>query len=526
MKNLRFICYLLALTAFAFVSCDDDNDGPGVLPTGQSKTFALSSVADAAISGTATFNALDDGSTAIELVLNGTPDGGSHPAHIHFNTAAEGGDIAVTLTSVDGSSGMSTTIVTATDDGTPLTFEDLLDFDGYINVHLSADDLATLVAQGDIGQNELTGMSKGFALASVADPDISGMATFAERVNGETLVTLDLENTPADGMHPAHIHFNTAVEGGGIAVTLGTVDGNTGMSKTNVTMLDDGSMMLSYEDLLDFDGYINVHFSAADLATLVAQGDIGQNELTGTSKDFALASVANPDISGMATFAARVNGETLVTLALENTPADGMHPAHIHFNTAAEGGGIAVTLGTVDGNTGMSKTNVTMLDDGSMMLSYDDLLDFDGYINVHLSAADLGTLVAQGDIGQNELTGTSMSYDLNSVDVAGVSGTVEFMERVNGETLVEINLMGTTFAGDHPSHIHLGSVAEAPGAIAVTLTSVNTMGVSKTNVTMLDDESTLSYDDLIAFDGYVNVHNSAADLGTLVAQGNIGANGN
>ncbi|MEQ8245590.1 CHRD domain-containing protein [Fulvivirga sp.] len=403
MKNLRFISYLLALTAFAFVSCDDDNDGPGVLPTGQSKTFALSSVADAAISGTATFNALDDGSTAIELMLNGTPDGGSHPAHIHFNTAAEGGDIAVTLTSVDGSTGMSTTIVTATDDGTPLTSDDLLDFDGYINVHLSADDLATLVAQGDIGQNELTGMSKGFALASVADPDISGMATFAERVNGETLVTL----------------------------------------------------------------------------------------------------------------------------ALENTPADGMHPAHIHFNTAAEGGGIAVTLGTVDGNTGMSKTNVTMLDDGSMMFSYDDLLEFDGYINVHLSAADLGTLVAQGDIGQNELTGTSMTYDLNAVDVAGVSGTVEFMERVNGETLVEISLMGTTFAGDHPSHIHLGSVAEAPGAIAVTLTRVNTMGVSKTNVTILDDESMmLSYDDLIAFDGYINVHNSAADLGTLVAQGDIGANGN
>ncbi|MEQ8925568.1 MAG: CHRD domain-containing protein [Fulvivirga sp.] len=404
MKNLRFISYLLALTAFVLVSCDDDdNDGPGVLPTGQSKTFALSSVADPAISGTATFNALDNGSTSIELMLNGTPDGGSHPAHIHFNTAAEGGDIAVSLTSVDGSTGMSTTIVSATDAGDPLTYYDLLDFDGYINVHFSADDLATLVAQGDIGQNELTGMSKDFALASVADPNISGTAMFYERVNGETLVTL----------------------------------------------------------------------------------------------------------------------------ALENTPAEGMHPAHIHFNTAAEGGGIAVTLGIVDGNTGMSKTNVSMLDDGSMMLKYDDLLDFDGYINVHLSADDLATLVAQGDIGQNELTGMSMSYDLNEVDVAGVSGTVDFRERVNGETLVEINLTGTTFAGDHPTHIHLGSVAEAPGAIAVTLTSVNAMGVSKSNVTILDDGSAmLSYSDLVAFDGYINVHNSAADLGTLVAQGDIGANGN
>jgi hypothetical protein len=43
----------------------------------------------------------------------------------------------------------------------------LLDFDGYINVHLSADKLATLVAQGDIGQNDLD-VSKVYALGSVA----------------------------------------------------------------------------------------------------------------------------------------------------------------------------------------------------------------------------------------------------------------------------------------------------------------------------------------------------------------------
>jgi hypothetical protein len=48
------------------------------------------------------------------------------------------------------------------------------------------------------------------------------------------------------------------------------------------------------------DGYINVHLSATNLATLVA--DIGQNELTGTSKVYALGSVAVPNISGTATF--------------------------------------------------------------------------------------------------------------------------------------------------------------------------------------------------------------------------------
>jgi hypothetical protein len=40
---------------------------------------------------------------------------------------------------------------------------------------------------------------------------------------------------------------------------------------------------ITYQELLNFDGYINVHF-ASSLATLVAQGDIGQNQLTGVSK--------------------------------------------------------------------------------------------------------------------------------------------------------------------------------------------------------------------------------------------------
>ncbi|MCQ6468237.1 hypothetical protein NPN14_23720, partial [Vibrio parahaemolyticus] len=86
--------------------------------------------------------------------------GASHPAHIHLNTAAEGGDIALTLNAVDGTTGKSTTVLKALDNGTKITYQELLNFDGYINVHLSTSSLATLVAQGDIGQNELTGVSK------------------------------------------------------------------------------------------------------------------------------------------------------------------------------------------------------------------------------------------------------------------------------------------------------------------------------------------------------------------------------
>jgi hypothetical protein len=57
----------------------------------------------------------------------------------------------------------TTTTFKTLDNGSAITYQALLDFDGYINVHLSADKLATLVAQGDIGQNDLTDVSKVYA---------------------------------------------------------------------------------------------------------------------------------------------------------------------------------------------------------------------------------------------------------------------------------------------------------------------------------------------------------------------------
>ena len=94
-------------------------------------------------------------------------------------------------------------------------------------------------------------------------PSISGTATLIE--NDDRTVTIDpsIAGTPQDGLHPAHIHLNSAAEGGDIALTLGTVEGSTGESSVTVTALDNGTA-ITYEELLEFDGYINVHLSAND----------------------------------------------------------------------------------------------------------------------------------------------------------------------------------------------------------------------------------------------------------------------
>ncbi|MCH4822923.1 superoxide dismutase family protein [Gramella lutea] len=495
--------------------------------TGQSKSYDLATKDVDGISGSILFEQRVSGDALATIMLDGTPDGGMHPAHIHMNSAAEGGDIAVSFNPVNGTTGMSMTNISALDDGTEITYGQILNYDGYVNVHLSADELGTIVAQGDIGQNELTGESKSYALETRDVDGISGSVLFEERKSGEALATIMLDGTPDGGMHPAHIHMNTAAEGGDIAFTFNPVNGTTGMSMTHVGMLDDETSF-GYDDVLGYDGYVNVHLSADDLGTIVAQGDIGQNELTGESKSYELEERAVDGISGSVLFEERVNGEALATIMLDGTPDGGMHPAHIHMNTAAEGGAIAFTFNPVNGTTGMSRTNLAMLDDDTAF-GYEDVLTYDGYVNVHLSADDLGTIVAQGDIGQNELTGNSKVYDLDTKDVAGISGYVLFEERNNGEALATIKLNGTPDGGMHPAHIHMGSVAEAPGDIAFTFNPVNgTTGMSRTNVTMLDDaaedDPMFGYEDVLTYDGYVNVHLSAEDLATIVAQGNIGSN--
>lgn len=276
MNNIKinFSSLLVVLLSATFVSCggDDSNDGPQ--PTGNSKTYVLGALDDSGISGTAVFEEYDDNSVNVVLSLNGTSSASSHPAHIHFNTVAEGGDIAVTLGTVDGS-GVGTITLTELDDGTPVTYDELIEFDGYINVHQSSDD-SSVIAQGDIGQNELTGASISYDLSEKDVAGISGNVVFSERANGEALAVISLNGTSQGDSHPAHIHMNSAAEGGDIVFTFNAVDGATGVSRTNVAQLDDASAF-GYEDVTDYDGYVNVHQSEQDLTTIVAQGDIGSN---------------------------------------------------------------------------------------------------------------------------------------------------------------------------------------------------------------------------------------------------------
>ena len=392
----KYLLFFAVLFSLVMTSCGDD-DGENV--TGNKVEYELEERSDSDVSGDVEFVELEDGRVQIEISLSGTKSGETHPAHIHMNSAALGGNILVSLDAVDGATGSSVTIVDKDDNGNALTFAMIDGLDAYVNVHKSSSDLGTIVAQGDIGSNTFTGDEKSYDLDERAIDGIKGSITFKKRKNGFTLAEIDLDGTPDGGMHPAHIHMNSAAESGGILVTLTSVDGTTGRSLTDIRSTNDGEA-IDYEDLLTTNGYVNVHLSATELGTIVAQGDIGSNELTGESKSYDLSEKDAPGISGTVIFEERNDGTVKATIELVGTPDGGMHPAHIHENSASEGGPIAITFNVVDGTSGKSVTSIRTLDNDDAF-NYQMIETYNGYVNVHLSADDLGTLVAQGDIGIN-----------------------------------------------------------------------------------------------------------------------------
>ncbi|MDB5281913.1 MAG: hypothetical protein JWO06_988 [Bacteroidota bacterium] len=233
-----------------------------------------------------------------------------------------------------------------------------------------------------------------YQLTSKDQLGVSGTVTFTE--TSSTVTTIDIAVTGADSLsHPAHIHVNSAVETGAIAISLNPVI--NGKSTTQVSALDNNTP-INYSQLIVYDGYLNVHESAANLGTIIAQGDIGGNEITTTNKTYALSAANGFNITGTALLQKRSNGNTLTTLTLTGL-IPGTYPANIRLGsvTTTGGGPVAISLNPVDGTSGKSYTNVRKLDSG-LAITYDGLLTYDGYIAVEQSTTS-STVICQGNIG-------------------------------------------------------------------------------------------------------------------------------
>ena len=252
---------------------------------------------------------------------------------------------------------------------------------------------------------------------------------------------------------------------------------------------------------------------------------LGMLFLEGCSKDQVALKSSTYDlyvkdvlgVSGTVTFTETSPTVVTIDIAL-NGVSGGDHPAQLCMNSVVEGGSVKLILNPVDAS-GKSTTVISTM-------TYAQLIAYDGFVEVLKSNVDAGTILAQGDIGGNVLTGISKSYNLTAMENFGVTGTALFQKRVNGNTLLTVTLSGTIAGDYYPVTMNLGSVASIGGGPVVkSLQAVNgTTGKSYTNITNLNSGTAITYDNWMVYDGYVNVYQSTILSGTVICHGNIGSN--
>ncbi len=177
--------------------------------------------------------------TRVTLEMNGTTAGGSHPCHIHMNSAASGGSIVLTFNPVDGTSGQSITTVDRFDNGTLVTFQELLNYDGHVVVHVSGTGVGATVAKGDIGSNgALSGPPYLYTLDEANASGVSGTVLFESGGNEDNdskidhVVLGDIDNNTAGATCQTYSDFTPLStdlgpgESAAITVTLGTCGGD------------------------------------------------------------------------------------------------------------------------------------------------------------------------------------------------------------------------------------------------------------------------------------------------------------
>jgi len=124
------------------------------------------------------------------------------------------------------------------------------------------------------------------------------------------------------------------------------------------------------------------------------------------------------------------------------------------------------------------------------------------------------------DLDLDEFSGNYIQYPLNPVSNPGINGNIIFFELIDGNTKAVVNLINTVDGETYPIHIHENSVSTG-GAILKTLNSVNgTTGRSVTFINSLDDNTLLTFLDIVAFNGHINVHLN--NLSTKIVTGDIG----
>lgn len=207
-------------------------------------------------------------------------------------------------------------------------------------------------------------------------------------------------------------------------------------------------------------------------------------------------------ISGTVNFTQVLNVDSIiVTIKLQGVNQDGSYPVYIRQGTSLEDGPLAYNLGFVDG------ANPTLTKE--VPLAFSDLANYNGCLNVYRNPNDTVTIVAQSEIGENNIFKAYNMY--NPVNTSQINGQFRVYQRSAGSYLVI--RIDTSFAhmggASHPARVYT-----AAGDRAFDLTNVDS--VSGVSVTPLPDQP---YNTLSTYPGSIKVLLSQAFQDVTISQG-------
>jgi hypothetical protein len=127
---------------------------------------------------------------------------------------------------------------------------------------------------------------------------------------------------------------------------------------------------------------------------------------------------------------------------------------------------------------------------------------------------------------ESNFTGRDITYALESASEFNISGTAVLKERIDLSTDIVIKL-NKTFQenAQFPVHLHLGDITTDQADVAALLQPVNAEnGISETVLTILADESKVTFDNIKQMNACIKIHLSAtgAEKDIILAAGNIG----
>lgn len=154
---------LASITLLASLFACQENDVASEF-TGNEITYDLAQASSYSVSGFITFKEKTDGSTLIDVALSGTEGAAEHPVHLHLgNISAPDADVAALLNPVIGNTGVSKTQISTLLDESPITYQQLLELNACVKIHLSASgtNKNIILAAGNIGSAKTSESSSG-----------------------------------------------------------------------------------------------------------------------------------------------------------------------------------------------------------------------------------------------------------------------------------------------------------------------------------------------------------------------------